>query len=110
MRHDLVEAINRIICGTKLCLTDSLWLQALHWNANILLQTIVCFIDIFLIDMMYVSVSVCSYLGKRVIIDTWCVPVSICLIGLKSVLVLSALYQILDLVKSISRLVLLAFS
>ena len=36
---------------------------------------------------MYVLVSVCSYLGKRVIIDTWCVPVSICLIGLRSVLV-----------------------
>ena len=29
MCHDLVEAINRVICGTKLCLTDILWLQAL---------------------------------------------------------------------------------
>ena len=52
-----MEAINRVICGTKLCLTDILWLQAFHYNADILLQTIVCFIDIFLIDTMYVLVS-----------------------------------------------------
>ena len=80
MRHDLVEAINRIICGTKLCLTDILWLQAFHYNADILLQTIVCFIDIFLIDTMYVLVSVCSHLGKGIITDTLHVPVSVCLI------------------------------
>ena len=58
------EAINRIICGTKLCLTDILWLQAFHYNADILLQTIVCFIDIFLIDTMYVLVLYALILEK----------------------------------------------
>ena len=67
--------------------------------------------QIFYYRQMYVSVSVCSYLGKRVVIDTLYVPVSVCLFWVKvRISFLSALYQNLDLVKSISRLVLLAFS